>query len=441
LLERTRYPWDVLKRILPRLDDRKELARQVLLREGYLYATDPEYGYALVQLVRADHLFDSPTIRIERGATVLDAKLGESGRYHYSSGPARGQPVRLILFDRLSEGSDRPESQDVLHRDFRDLEYRLFFERAEIERVTADHIVANLHYGRFTVPSLLRADGAELELACESTSDLDAKQLESYRASAAARHRSLQALRGAMLEQVHEKLPFDEPRIEIGQQDGRLRSNWQWAYGAGRSRYRFNGQWYSVFDEEGAPLVPQVCVDFLADTLERAAGGWWGDEGEPRSRSEGAFALGHRADPSLRRAQRFIGFAEANPDRFEVARYAANDWPPMGQKTRFFDRLIASAADFQPGDMVFIRGYTPWDAREMHYHSFFVYENDPVTGVPIAIVGNAGEPRVTTWEWEARRTPERSIRARIRPKAEWLNSTIPDDARRLRGAAPLAPPG
>ena len=75
-----------------------------------------------------------------------------------------------------------------------------------------------------------------------------------------------------------------------------------------------------------------------------------------------------------------------------------------------------------------IRGYTPfekpWQRRVMHYHSFFVYETDPVTGVPIAIVGNPGRPSLRVWETEARRTPRRAIWHRIRPHLHWLESVV-----------------
>ena len=61
----------------------------------------------------------------------------------------------------------------------------------------------------------------------------------------------------------------------------------------------------------------------------------------------------------------------------------------------------------------------------MHWHSFFVYRSDPVTGVPMLVASNAGFPRVRSWEVEMRAAPLRSIRTRIRPRLEWLEKLAP----------------
>ena len=62
------------------------------------------------------------------------------------------------------------------------------------------------------------------------------------------------------------------------------------------------------------------------------------------------------------------------------------------------------------------------DDGKMHYHSFFVYSSDPVTGVPSLVAANAGRPRIRPWESEMLTAPQRSIHARIRPKLEWLEA-------------------
>jgi hypothetical protein len=100
----------------------------------------------------------------------------------------------------------------------------------------------------------------------------------------------------------------------------------------------------------------------------------------------------------------------------------------FGYKRQFFDYLAQHADRYQAGDIVVIRGKVPWDEEHMHYHSFFVYETDPVSGIPVAIAGNAGTPAVWTWEAEARRTPHRSVWHRIRPRLEWLSSVVGDAA-------------
>ena len=64
----------------------------------------------------------------------------------------------------------------------------------------------------------------------------------------------------------------------------------------------------------------------------------------------------------------------------------------LGRKEKFFGYLEENADDFAPGDAVLIKGKTPWDPYHVHFHSFFVYESDPVTGMPLVVVGNAGRP-------------------------------------------------
>lgn len=74
----------------------------------------------------------------------------------------------------------------------------------------------------------------------------------------------------------------------------------------------------------------------------------------------------------------------------------------------------------------------------MHYHSFFIYESDPVSGIPIAIVGNAGVPSLRVWNTEMRRTPRRSIWHRVRPQLHWLESVVPAGGAENIEPAPLA---
>src|SRR5690606_17638550 len=144
--------------------------------------------------------------------------------------------------------------------------------------------------------------------------------------------------------------------------------------------------------------------DFLLDTFERASGTWWARQGEPPARVIGRIDFEQYAGRDLlRRTEEFLNFARSQDDLFEVLEFAKEERIEQGNKELFFRYLEQNAELFRPGDMVFIRGLTPWDRRIEHYHSFFVYEVDPVTGVPIAIAGNAGTPSIWSWESEARR--------------------------------------
>ena len=426
-LTSTPYAWDYLKTLVPGLEANPKFGRQVLLRDGYLYAEDPKLAYAFVDHVRAHYLFDEPRIWIQRGDKTFYARRGASGQYSYETGPNTGEPVQLLLLDRIGQG-DPAASPPPLHRDLRSLRYRLHFDAFEPVKLTERQILANLRYGGLVVPTILRSDGARLELQCEIVEPGQTKNLALHREREARLNRVVQGLRAAMISQIQEKLPFDEPMTESGQQDGFLRMKWQSAYTMGQHKYKMNGDDYYVFDVKGRPLVPQVCIDFLTDTFERSSGTWFTSKGGQRQRQLGKLDFQALAPELPRRVPDFVEFARRHHEWFDVY-----DTPPSEQisfraTNAFYSMLKKNTARYRPGDIVVIRGYTPfqrkWEVPVMHYHSFFVYESDPLTGVPIIIVGNAGRPSLRTWEFEVRRTPKRSIWHRIRPHLFWLEQIV-----------------
>jgi hypothetical protein len=429
MLRHTSSPWSVLDKLWPVFSLNPELGRAVLLREGYLYADRPELAFALVDLVTVQMLFSDRQVWIERGERLLHAERTKAGRYVFTDGEERGQRVKLLLFDRLGTGTP----PTPLHRDFRALRQKLGFDSVEVKRLGSERLVANLHYGALSVPTLLTADGAHLTLTCEEPPAGSEAQLGELRALHGRRERALAPLRRAIRAGVQEGLPFDEPLTEYGQQDGRLRGQWLAAYEAGQNDYAFQGDKYYVFNVAGRPLVPEVCVDFVFDSFERASGTWWRPRGEPRERVVGKLDFTTLPDEQRRRATSFIDYAERHPESFDVYTLPEADRVPFKFGRRLADYLVDAAPRFQPGDVVLIRGYAPWDKpwkpRPMHFHSFFVYESDPVTGMPIALAGNPGRPLLQTWQFEAFRTPDRSIWYRVRPRLDWLEHSlqIPDE--------------
>lgn len=426
-LTTTPYAWDYVKTLVPGLAANPKFGREVLLRDGYLYAEDPKLAYALVDHVRAHYLFDTPRIWIQRGDKTFHATRDERGQYRYETGPNEGEVVRLLLLDRVGTG-DPAAATPPLHRDLRSLRYRLHFDSFEPVRLTERRILANLRYGGLIVPTILSSAGARLELKCEIVPPEQAKNLALYRERAARVNRVVQGLRTAMIAQIEEKLPFDEPLTEAGQQDGFLRMKWQSAYSIGRTKYKMNGDDYYVFDKQGRPLVPQVCIDFLTDTFERASGTWFSGKSEKRERRVGKLDFQTVAPELPRRVPDFVEFARGKPEWFDVYDTPPSEQISFRETHAFYSMLKKNSARYQPGDIVVIRGYTPfqrkWERPIMHYHSFFVYESDPLSGVPIVIVGNAGRPSLRTWEFEVRRTPKRSIWHRIRPHLYWLEQIV-----------------
>jgi hypothetical protein len=430
-LDETRFPWDIVHRLRPAFAIDPAFGRAVVLREGYVHAETPELAFALVDQLSVQHLFREPRIWVQRGETTSFARRASTGRYVWEGGADAGRPVALLLHDRLGVGEPPP----ALTLDFRALRDRLHFDRARIQRITKERIIAKLRYGDQWAETLLRRQGAELGLECEVSEH--SRRLERWRDRAGRQLRVIQALRRVMLEQIDEGISFDEPMTEVGQQDGRLRPAWQRAYLAGRSTYRFNVDRYPVFDLRGRPIPPQICLDFLTDTLERASGTWWRPAGQPRERTHGRFDLEDQGGMLLRSVDRFLTFARRQTGWFQLKELPERERVPIGKLDALIDYLTANADDFRPGDMVFILGWTPWDPHEPHYHSFFVYESDPFTGFPMLIAGNAGRPSLRVWRNESLRTPKRAIVARLRPRLEWLESIVTTAEAPSDLAAPL----
>jgi hypothetical protein len=291
-----------------------------------------------------------------------------------------------------------------------------------VRHVDEEHVVADLRYGDAFVPTLLAARGAALSFECEALSGALRERVLAVRRETLRRGRLLDRIRNVIRDQVEEGLPFDEPKTEVGQQDGKLRQQWMWAYRFGRSRFDFNEDKYEVFDFKGRPRVPQVCIDFVTDTFERASGSWYRPRGEPRERIAGRLDFGALGIDNERSVESFVGFAKNHPDAFDVVELGDDERVPYARRADFFAHLASHRDRYRPGDIVTIYGLR--DDGKMHYHSFFVYEADPVTGAPSLVAANAGRPRIRPWEAEMLTAPQRSIRARIRPRLEWLELVL-----------------
>jgi hypothetical protein len=413
-------------------------ARAVLLREGYLYAEDPSFSLALATVVRLDHLFDSPEVFIHRGDRVLEAERRSVGRghvYYHRGGPEDGMPAEVWLLDRV--GASRGELESPLHVDLLPLARALGFDEMSVRHHTTDAMVADLSYGGSWVTTIIETSGATARLACEVPPAGSEQAIVEYRSEAERRERALGRQRAVILEQMSEALPFDEPKTEIGQQDGMLRQEWSWAYRFGRTRYEFNDDKYPVFDGLGRPRVPQVCIDFIRDTYERASGSWYGLRDEPRVRRPGRLDFRTLDIENARSVESFVRFAEEHPMWFDVLNLPEQERIAFGRRGEFFEYLRANRMKFRPGDVVTILGLR--DDEKLHYHSFFIFMSDPVTGMPNLLAANAGRPRIRSWEGEMQNAPRRSIKSRIRPQTAWLESVT--DAEDLTSSRDDPPAG
>lgn len=400
-----------------------EEARKLFLREGYLYADSPELAAVLVDQLRIGHLFKEKTVWIARGDEVFSVTK-DDWVYKHDDGPWKGEEAQLLFGDRL--GTSREEVEGGrLHRDLAPVSAKEAPDRLRIDRLVEGGAAASLRYGEVWVPAVLEEKGATLEVACKSIPTEHAAAVTKRRDENLLRARALASVRSAVRTMVVEKLRFDEPLKEEGQQDGSLRPLWKWAYDHGDRGYSFNGVGYAVFDLQGRPAPPQVCVDFVLDAYERASGTWWDREATERRRSKGAIDFEEMGIKNRRSAAELVKFANERQDVFEVWSPPDPERVPFGRRADFFAHLSQNTEHLHPGDIVVIHGLK--SDGQMHYHSFLIDAVDPLTGVPFRLAGNAGRPRLQTWEGVMRAAPLRSIRHVVSPRTEFVARSMPKD--------------
>ncbi len=418
-LSAAEQPAFAFERALARTKKSPELAREVFLTEGYLYSESAELAALYVNYLALGMLFWEPEIQLARGSEQWTLQRHDND-YVYKDGPEHGQRATLLLFDRVFVAGKQPGA--ALHWDARGAAAQSLADELRIDRLTEDGALGALRFGKDWLPAAFRRRAAALELDCERVPLALADAVAQAQSLAERRARVTDVLTRVVRSELDEALPFDEPKTEEGQQDGQLRPAWQRAYLDGRDRYTFNDDQYWVFDDRGRPHVPQVCIDFIMDTLERSSGSWFRARGERRERVHGlldfdAFALENR-----RSVGTFVTFAEAHPEWFDVSEVAPEARIAFRDRAAFFADIYAHRDEYRPFDIVTIFGLR--SDGKLHYHSFFVAERDPLTGMPIAVVANAGRPRIRSWENEMQNAPERAILAHIRPKLPWLEANV-----------------
>jgi hypothetical protein len=239
--------------------------------------------------------------------------------------------------------------------------------------------------------------------------------VEAERTAAGARRRGLLALHASVGEALAEALRFDRPEGEkTAEHDGELRPVWFGAYRQGRASFEYEGASYPVFDAAGKPWPPEVCVDFVLDSFERASGTWFAPRGGALGRVRGRLDFDDTGIPNRRGVLAFGAFAETRPELFEVRRYAGSDRIPFGERTRFFGWLAEHADDVRAGDIVAIQG----KKRDglIHQHAILVEWADPVSGFPSGLADQMKRPRRRTWEGIMAEAPLRSLYYRVRPR-------------------------
>jgi len=404
----------------------KATLRALVLREGYLYSADPGEALALANRLTLIDLFDEAQIWLQRGEHIsrLQRKTGRWPDYRYADGEIEGREAKLLIGDRIA--LERGELGRPLHRDVQAFAHREGADRISIQRITRDGIDARLRFGRTWVRALLVSDGARLELRCLDAPEPLRRTVLAWQRADAGRRSALAALREAVGVQVHEALPFDRPRgITDHLSDGQLRPLWRWAYLNGQPAYEHEGETYPVFDGAGRPAPPQMCVDFVLDSYERAAGSWYQDRGEERKRVIGALDFDSYGLKNRSGVLSFGDFAEEQHELFTFRRFKGEERIPFAHRNRFFGYLVEHADEFAPGDVVAIHGRKP--DGYVHQHAILIEDTDPITGMPYALADQMRRPRRRTWEGIMAEAAQRSLYFRARPTRLLLSKLAPRD--------------
>ncbi len=416
--------WQKLRPLLNRYRRKKAHLRHLLLRNGVLYIEDFRAAADIYRWVGLPTLFDEDEIYLRRGDGIYRLKRKDRWTYLYADGARKGERARLLLFDQVATSRERLEQR--LGWDLNRLR-----PRAALKAFRITHHEPDLLRGRAVLRSGGELDGAAFYRNSEPVVALvvGAQKRQEVLARINLDRRGASLKRGVLLAgelMVGEELRFDEPKTEEGQQDGILRLLWRQAYKRGAHSYQFNGDRYTVYTRYGDPNVPQVCIDFVYDTVERWSGTWWAPKGQGRERLKGTIDFEELLGRAGRRqVSRLVKTAEARPDIFDVLAFAAEERIPYKDRDQFYERIEAMAPTTLPGDIFTIYGKK--EDNRNHWHSFMVYDLDPVYHTPYLLIGNAGRARIQVWHDVMRSGPRRSITHRVHLREDWLEDKRPDN--------------
>ena len=249
------------------VDDRGFL-RDVFLSQGYFFDDRVDVAPAMIKEIALPDLFDAPVIYRLRGDGVESLSRGESDYYDED-----GQRAALLLNDRVAESPDA--LLPPLHFDVREVRRQTGAQRVLATAVGASSASVNLVFPDGEIrPALLEiADGTTRVACLGGNPDTLNTTLDEARRFWAQHRRIIDAAEKL----VSERTMFDEPKDELEdvQEDGDLRLEWMKAYRRRQKTYLFREVEYPVFDREGNPTPPEVCVDFIFDVWERSFGTWY----------------------------------------------------------------------------------------------------------------------------------------------------------------------
>ena len=411
-LEEPRHPRRAVRRLLRRHREDRGRLREILLTDGVLFEDRPAVARALVAELTLADLFGRPTIHRLRGGRV--ERLVRDGDDYVD---ANGVRAKLLLNDRVAFAA--ADLEPPVRVDLKALAAKTLARRLVPVARDGDRLVLRLGYpDGLTARALVRLEAGRPRVECI---DVDARRLARARATAAALRDWTADLTRAAERMVLERPGFDEPKDEPEgeQEDGELRLAWRKAYFRAQRTFTFREESYPVYDYRGNPTPPQVCIDFIFDTIERASGTWYRRRGRAPKRIVGG--LDFDALEGLRRRQTpsVLEYAADPSTPLERHDVPAADRVPFRRRAAFAAAVARQADAYREGDVLIIHGLRDEDMEE-HFHTVLVLDTDPLTGIPTVVADNAGRPRIRSLASAMSSAPRRSVKHRIRVALPWL---------------------
>ena len=405
----------------PRRDRLRELVRayegdplalrHLLLRDGYFYFEDAYTADWIAGNIKLRDLFTEPSIVLDRAGRRYRLERGRSGHYYHSDELDRYR-ARLTLFDRV--GLEK-ELAPAASYQLIDIRRRFGLDHLEIGPETGAGREGEAVFlsGERVSARVVRAQRGVTQLGVLASPEQTRDILADSRIHAIV----VYGIIDTAFSMVREHLFFDEPANEVGQQDGIMRLAFMNAFRDGETEYTVNEVTYPIYDEMGRPRPPQVCIDFITDVVERFSGRWWPEQtAQSTSRTEGRVNI--RNYMSYRQVRRLVQLAENLPYVASLFTFKREDRVPFRERESFFQNIWKHRDEMRIADVIVIYGLRS-DGRN-HWHSFYVYDTDPVYGMPITLTDQAGHASIRSWTSIMSTAPRRFVRNRVRWNPFWV---------------------